>query len=379
MKRVGIITIIDYSNYGNRLQNYATQETLRALGFEAHTILNSPPSKSFIQRVNSFQKKDFKDQVQIIRRKLKSIGGKQELGELQEREFLRNKRMKNFKEFSNEYILETEFVVDNGNVPENLGELCDYFVTGSDQVWNPNFRGGSSFDFLTFAAKEKRVAFAASFGIDNIPKKYKNNYKFWLSDFAHISVREDFGADIVKKLTGRDVEVLVDPTMLLDKETWRSIIISSETKPSKPFLLTYFLGKMSSEVCECISSIAVEYGLEIVNLNDFDDPARYTISPNEFLDYIDSSEIIFTDSFHGAVFSLLFERPLVVCDRISAHSPMSSRINTLFSKFSLDHCTFSSRSHNRDWLNNNYEHVKPILLVEREKSISYLKVALNID
>ena len=108
-------------------------------------------------------------------------------------------------------------------MPDDLSDQYDYFITGSDQVWNPNYLYGSSIYFLAFAPKHKRIAFAPSFGVSEIKPEYVERYKEWLSGMHRLSVREDDGAKIIKRINRKRRPVLVDPTMLLTKEKWLSI------------------------------------------------------------------------------------------------------------------------------------------------------------
>src|SRR5699024_4424214 len=143
---------------------------------------------------------------------------------------------------SNLFLNESNFILKNNETPhEKLGDF-DFFIVGSDQVWNPHNLHGTSFYFLDFAPKEKRISYSASFGIDSIPEKYEKLYIEKLSEMSHISVREHAGANIVKKLTGTDAPVLVDPTMLLTKDEWLSLSKRASNRPKSPYMLTYFLG-----------------------------------------------------------------------------------------------------------------------------------------
>lgn len=377
MKKVGIIIINDYSNYGNRLQNYATQEVLKSLGCEVETIVNNPHKKlRTIEKLNKLLKLSKGD---LIKKRLHKIRQKLYKSNEEKRiEIMKEVRRNSFKQFTSKNISETPYVISRYNIPSELNDHYSAFVVGSDQVWNPNFRKGSFIDFLTFAPEEKRIAYSASFGIEKLPEEYEDNYSRWLSEMAHISVREDAGAKIVKKLTGRDVEVLVDPTLMLTKDQWLSISKSAAYKPDKPYLLTYFLGEITSNAREKINYIAKENNLVIVNMADIQDERRYIADPAEFLDYINSSEIFLTDSFHGVVFSILFEKPFIIFDRVSKTPSMSSRINTLLTKFDLIARRADNIKNNNDAFNINFSHVNKILEIERKKAINYLKEALNI-
>lgn len=370
--KIGIATIVDYKNYGNRLQNYALQEVLKSLGGQVETIVNTPyrpePESSAFKRY-ALRMKELGLRGNIDRIVDKAKGdpkGK-----------LLNEKKAQFKDFTKEYIDETEYTVNPESIPNDLGELFDFFVTGSDQVWNPNYRKGSPFDFLTFAPTSKRIAYAPSFGVSSIPKEFNEDYTKWLSDFAHLSIREDAGAALIKKLTEREAPVLVDPTLLLTKEDWKNFSREPVVKPSKKYLLTYYLGTLSSDKQTFIETIARENDLEIVNLASYSDSKYYTIRPDEFVDMINNAEIFLTDSFHGAVFSIILERPFVVFDRIGNVPSMNSRIDTLLSKFDLMDRKFDNIEKSNLW-NVDFNHVPSILVEERNKSLVYLKEALTI-
>jgi len=376
MKRVGILTINDYTNYGNRLQNYATQEVLKSLGYTVDTIVNKPYEKlKFNAKLKKARtigiKNIFKKVFQRIRYKVFKNSNEKRI------KLLNEIKAKNFKKFTNENISENPYIISPNDIPSDLAEKYSTFVVGSDQVWNPNFRKGSSIDFLTFAPKKKRIAYSASFGISILPEEYKYNYSCWLSEMEHISVREEAGAKIVKELTGKDVEVLVDPTLMLTKEQWLSIARPAKNKPDKPYLLTYFLGEISTETSKKINSIAKDNNLNILNLANIEDKERYIADPAEFLDYINSSEIFLTDSFHGGVFSILFQKPFIIFNRISKIPSMNSRIDTLLSKFKLENRKYENIKNKNDLFDMDFSHTAPILKVEREKALKYLKEALE--
>ena len=377
LKKIGIITINDYSNYGNRLQNYATQEVLRSLGYEVETIVNSPYKKQKISDMfNKAKKMQINELIIKVFRKIRYKLFKN--SDEKKNKMLDEIRINKFRNFTNENISETPYVISNDNMPSDLGEKYSAFIVGSDQVWNPNFRMSSFIDFLTFAPKKKRIAYAASFGISTLPEEYVYDYSRWLSEMEHISVREDTGAKIVKKLTGKNVEVLIDPTLMLTKEQWLSISRPAICKPDKSYLLTYFLGGISSESRVWINSIVKNTDLDIVNLADIEDERRYIADPAEFLDYINSCEAFLTDSFHGVAFSILFKKPFIIFERNGDIHSMNSRIDTLLSKFKLEERKYENIKNNNEVFTIDYSHVPRILESERKKALDYLKNSLDI-
>lgn len=386
--KIGIITIVGYNNYGNRLQNYATQEVLKSLGCDAETIINIPCDsgtlKSNIYKYSHILKKALKMPIKesffkvidILKRKAPKFD---ETGIDKKNKQLNELRVNAFKEFSSKYIKKTPYVITPNYIPVGIGEQYDFFVVGSDQVWNPIYRAGApAINFLTFAPSEKRISYSVSFGISELPEKFVRQYTQLLSGMAHISVREETGAAIIEELIGETVDVLVDPTMMLSKEQWLAISKKAIHKPEKPYLLTYFLGEMTRDCKEMIDKIVKEKGMVVVNLADSEDAKYYTADPSEFLDYIHSSEIFLTDSFHGTVFSILLEKAFIVFDRISTHSSMYSRIDTLLSKFNLMQRKAENIHNVNNIFTNDYTDLYTTLEKERKKALAFLTNAMKI-
>lgn len=358
MKKCAIVTLNGYFNYGNRLQNYALQETLKFLNLDVETIRLNRSKKQY-----RYKKYIRKIKNQIINYDIYSI---------------KKQREKIFIDFSQNYINETARVYFMNDNLSKLNEGYSYFIVGSDQVWNPKMNNMASFFFLNFAEKHKRIAYAPSFGISDIGSEHINKYKEWISGMNKLSVREDDGAKIIKELTGREAPVHVDPTLLLTKEKWLSISKEADNKPKGKYLLTYFLGGVPKEYQKQISKIVKANNLEVINLGDIKEKETYRTGPSEFIDYINSCSVFCTDSFHGAAFSILMEKPFIVYERMGTSLSMFSRIETLLQKFKLEERKYDKINTNDDVFNINYSHVLPILENERNKSFDYLKEVLNI-
>lgn len=366
MRKVGIITLNGYKNYGNRLQNYALQEAIRSIGFKVETVIinqNDSPTKASNPSLKLID-------ITIIKR------GARKILNIKNKKY-NDIKTENFKKFSKKYITETSYKISDENLPITTLSHYDTFVVGSDQVWNPFYINGSPLYFLNFVPSTKRVSYAASFGISIIPDEYKTSYKKYLTEMKCISVREEQGASIVKEITGRDAQVLLDPTMLLSKDNWRSIAKESNEKPNSPYLLTYFLGDISKNTKRRINEIAKEKNLKIVNLASLKDIKYYTADPSEFINYIDSAEVFCTDSFHGVVFSILLETPFIVFERQGKLPSMNSRIETLLTKFNFKSRLAKNISRNDEIYNIDYSQVDKILRKEREQAYIYLKEALK--
>ena len=372
LKKIGLVTIVDYKNYGNRLQNYAGQQVLKSLGYDVITIVNKPLKNKASRKRNILKLLRGKSIDDIVRKALRVMDRKK-------RKSAFENKVERFKQFSNTYIQESNFIISADSVPNNFENEFDYFVVGSDQVWNPNYRKGSPIDFLTFVPQEKRVAYAPSFGVATIPSEHTENYRKWLSEFKSLSVREDAGADIISDLTNREAVVLVDPTIMLTKKEWLDIAKAHILKPENPYLLTYFLGEIPKEVKALISMLSKKNNLEVVNLGSYEQIERYAVDPSEFIDYINSADIFLTDSFHGAVFSIILEKQFIVFNRVSKVPSMNSRIDTLLTKFSLIDRKWESVKLTQDYFGADFSHTVPIFEYERTKAYNYLKSALDIE
>ena len=365
--KVGILTISEGENYGNRLQNYASQEVLKSLGMQPYTIKNY--TNQYITKYRI--KEDAKIIISKLYKKINKINN-QKLSNT-----LRYIKFKNFNISNIEYANE---IVSKDNISTELNKKYDFFITGSDQVWNPEYLINSEIDFLTFADKKKRIAFSPSFGVSKLPENCKDNYKKWINGMEYLSVREQAGADIIKDLTGREAIVLLDPTLMLSKDEWMNIAKKPELNQdlNKKYILTYFLGNKSLEVENKINKIAKDNGLQIINLLDINDKYIYSVDPSEFIWLINNCELMCTDSFHGAVFSLIMKRPFIVFERKSEGASMNSRLETLLSKFDMECRLDKNICNNGQVFNVDFESVDRIINNEKEKTFNYLKNALNI-
>ena len=288
--KIGIITINDNNNYGNRLQNYAVQTFLKKQNVDSITIKNQTLTNNKKKVILGFCKYIY---IRIFRTKRKSL------------------RLDKFKEFNKNIRFSKNTIIPYTNISKKY----DYFIAGSDQIWNPTFGRLTDVDLLAFVKPEKRIAFSASFGISELPEQYKERVKKELKKFKAISVRENKGKEIIEKLTRRkDVEVLVDPTMLLSADDWDKVVKKPEQLKTNKYILNYFLGNLSETRQKEIERIAKDNGYKIINMMD-KEGEFYQTGPSEFLYLEKNASLICTDSFHSCVFAILYNRPFVVFDR----------------------------------------------------------------
>lgn len=355
--KIGIVTLYGTFNYGNRLQNYALHTVLSKMGHDVATLV-SLESASPLKRV---YKQCFERENGSIR--LKSF-----------KEIRRDKR---FENFTRGHIPTHFFESDKGGLTNDLNNEYDCFVVGSDQVWNPLWWGvdidcTSANDYLLrFAEPSKRIAYSASFGLESIPRVWEILFKKELTRFASISVREYAGLKIIEDLLGYSVPVTLDPTMLLAAEEWRGI--ERDMDVTEKYVLQFNLGKKSERQRALINSLK-DRGYRII---DYMNPLckYFGGDPFDFIALLDRAECIITDSFHATVFSLLFEKPFTVFDRIHNNkSNMNSRIDTLLSAFELQN---RWNIMDPDTLFDKYICDNGTLNTLRNKSLEYLTQSLK--
>ncbi|WP_286312148.1 polysaccharide pyruvyl transferase family protein [Romboutsia ilealis] len=362
--KIGISTIIDNTNYGNRLQNYASKKVLLNMELNPETL-----NPIFEDKYKFYSK-------HLIKRIIVNLAN---ILNFKNEEIIQRLRVIRFESFTNKFVPNKKFFINDLNDLSNMVKDFDYFITGSDQVWNYNFRPNLDIDFLQFVEKDKRVAYAPSFGVSEIPNQYKEEYTKYLNEMSYLSVREHAGQKIIKDLTGRDSEVLIDPTMMLDKEEWLKVTSKPKCMPKKKYLLTYVLGNQTEEFKAFVSKLAKEKNLEILNLLDPLNKDIHCVDPGEFVYLINESDVVITDSFHGAVFSILMQTPFVIFERQDKEVSMNSRIDTLVSTFKMESRLSTHIKSIDDVYNIDFSHIDGILKHEREKAINYLKNAFSMN
>ncbi len=345
--KVGVITLFG-DNYGNKLQNLAVQKILESHGADVETIIldvkqgvRKPTAKcqtakkllpNYIVKVlksrfkNKYLYKNERDGVFKSIKFTKNTDWKD----------LQKNREESFKKFTDKNIKISPNTLSLINKDEEWLESYDYFIAGSDQVWNPTYPETSSLNFMQFAPIEKRIALAPSIGLSKLPNHVKSLYEKWLNEIPNLSVREQAGANIIKELTGREVPVLADPTLCVAKETWEKVEEKPNFDTETPYVLTYFLGNETNKYRRFIEKYAKKSGCKIINVFDLRESEHYAVNPAEFIYLIHNAKTVFTDSFHGSVFSIIFKTPFVIFDRVETGGKgMSSRIETLLKTFSL--------------------------------------------
>lgn len=355
--KVGLVTLHGYFNYGNRLQNYALQESISKLGYDVESLVFQYPEDQIKNKLRKYYEKR-NGAVQI--KALKDI-----------------RRESKIEKFSKENI-RTRFITLNEKNCAKVNNQYDAFIVGSDQIWNPLFwkKTTKSADYnafmLRFASPQKRIAYAGSFGVEQLPEFWTELMAEEFKHFKLISVREEAGARIIDELTGVKPKVVLDPTMLLTAEEWKNKIQLCD-KPGD-YVLSFFLGEKSNEAVKYITQLK-KANTKVIDLLDIRNGNYYVSGPDKFLELINNAAAVLTDSFHATVFSILFHTPFLTFSRIhNNRSNMNSRIITLLNKFELSDRAYTGQEVNL--FSCDFQRTDHALEKAREESISYLKMAL---
>ena len=358
---IGNITINDLDNYGNQLQLYAIQQVLKKYGQVENVDWKECVGANYRKRGLTHKVKQFiKACIKIVIFPYLRI----------DKGYI---RYKNFYKFNKEFIVTHKRKLNNKRNESKINEYFDFFVAGSDQIWNPTFFNNQMYiNMLGFTNAEKRIALSPSVSIDELTNEQEQEFKKYLTDYKYLSCREQQGAGLLEAVVGKPVEALLDPTLMLSAEDWSKIALKPQFhNENKQYILIYFLGELTNVYKYIINIIAQENNLEIINLMDMKSK-YYTCGPREFVYLIKNCKLMITDSFHGSVFSYIFDKSFKIFKRKDNVKSMNSRLVNLIEKLNLDKSIYYEEGQSLDNIfNTNYD--KSFLNTELEgtESISF--------
>ena len=291
-------------------------------------------------------------------------------------------RYQRFERFSKDHLR------ISGHRFESLEELrsaelpYDLILSGSDQIWNPKIFPDGRFDpvfFGTFSSRRK-IAYAPSFGVPHIPEGMEEELRSYLESFSHISVRERQGREIVKEITGKDVPVVLDPTLLLTAEQWSAMAVPPDR--SGGYILCYCISKPGA-LAPYIQRLAEETGLPVVQLCGIRQKVHpkaacvLDAGPSEFLGLFQNASYVCTNSFHGTVFSVQFQKPFFTAVAPSElAAPESSRTFSILSRLGLTERIIGTGATAGLDATIDWADVDRRLRAARQSSLDYLRAAL---
>lgn len=320
MTRIGVMTFLRNDNYGSILQAWALQQTLLDLGFDA-THIDYAPSKQ-----------------EKLRNLLCSGNSPKLIWEGMRKKSATGKMRGGFDEFRASRLHTTAPCRDRATL-KCAAENFDVLLCGSDQIWSPVWLNPAY--FLDFTDKPK-VSYAPSLGVKQLPNAAKQRKITRLvKRFTAVSVREEEGAALLRRMAGVEADVLPDPVLLLPKERWLSLMDGKQ--PGQPYILCYFIGDAPA-YWDTVRRAAEETGWPVRVIPRTEGarhagyPLEEDVPPERWLGLIGGAARVVTDSFHGAAFSALLNRPCTIVRRYREDDPESknSRIDQLLRQLCVD-------------------------------------------
>lgn len=369
MKKVGIITFSWAHNYGALLQTYALQKKI---------------SENNEVKIINFKKKEYINQYKLIPH-ISGSFSKKIKGSLKSILFF-NKNLKRYLKFSkfiNNNICFTELYNTEDELKENPPKY-DVYITGSDQVWNPRIVGELSDAYtLNFGDETiKRISYAASVGNSLQILQNIESFTRKLSILDYISVREEDAKNELSKIINKNIQVVLDPTLLLTKEEWEDNIYNNK-KVKEKYILAYVVEE-DAEYNKIVNELSIKTGLKVIHFekrnNKYNNVLKnaYTEGPLEFVNYIKNAEYVVATSFHATIFSVIFNKKFFIIP----HKKTGARVTNILNKLGISGRTF----YNLDEFNKidydfetDWDSVNKKLEEERKKSIDWLENSINDD
>lgn len=376
MKRIAVVNRTNLKNFGSVLQVYALCRAIQRLGYETDVVWERGTlSKNWDFRPNKLLRTSFR---LLLHPSL--FWSTFNTAWTVKNNVIDECKVEKFEKFVQENFSRRFYPT---KVLTRMAKTDEYnkFICGSDQIWSSTTLYVDPLMYLRFAPKEKRIAYAPSLGRDYIPNYNKRIMRRYINDIPYVSVREDVGRKLIMELTGRDVPVVLDPTLLMAKEEWD--ILKTCDKRSG-YVLCYFLDPTSDEVIKRIEEICLQENKTIINigcpiaLSGKVEIVDENAGPSEFLGLIENAGLIFTDSYHGMLFSIIYQRPFWSIARNYGEFDQSSRQKTVLSMLNLE-----KRYIERNNLETvsaegiDYNEAYELLRQKREYSIDYLDKALK--
>lgn len=372
-EKIGLITYHSAYNFGSVLQAYATVKTIEMLGYSVETI--DYQTKSQIDWYHT----DF-SLAKSLREKIDTFGF------IFQRKF-RERRAEKFEDFIYNFLNVSEEKYHN-NEDFRKSPQYDILISGSDQIWNI---GCGEFKnekpeailpyFLKFGNPHKKIAYASSFGSQNLRTIRK--YSKHLLDYDFLSTREPIMRDYIKRSTGKEVKLVCDPTWLLNKDEWLSIPGIYNPNKEKPYILVYslywsFIGL--NRWMPAIKELANRNGWDVILIS----PVNYyrdkeikiikDAGPLDFLSYLSEARMVITNTFHGTIFSMNFNIPFFSC-----LAQPSSRQGQMLALCHLEDRVVNSPSEisRAEDIEIDFSDCSAFIRKFRNESIDYLKNALK--
>ena len=372
-KKLGTMTFHIAHNYGAVLQAYALPKAVRSLGYECEVIHYCFPyiyCWSHVERLRELNKKHgiIGGLLRYIKRSLQGV-------------YNPSLKQNKFESFIHHVISLSENQYHDVSELQNMD--YDAILFGSDQIWNSQLTGGIAKEFVggfECLSNTRKIAYAASCGRSAFLDEEKEHYYPLLNGFYALGVREQGLCQSLCK-DGFDAKQVLDPTLLLNKDQWNEMIKSSKHRvkmPEKDYLLVYVFDEDSS-IYQLIDSIATKYDLEVcvIAYHMKAEIEKYNVyqncGPEDFVRLIAGASKIVTTSFHGTVFSILYEKDFYCVP----HPTLHERTDSLLLSLNLSNRNCSSETNIEEMNLIKWSEVKQCLDTLREDSLKFLRETIG--
>lgn len=353
-------------NYGSFFQAYALQHIIQNLGHECIIIDYEYPNEyQYLQGVRQKGKRSLIDRII------------QYLGLTPAR-----RKYKIFHRAWKTYFILSKHYASHSDLFRNP-PIFDYYITGSDQVWNPNFTKGDNAFFLEFTPLgSRRISYASSFSVSQIDEPYYSQYTKYLLKYQYLSVRESSGKTLIKQMLGKDSSLVLDPTLLITSEQWIKFASSKIDRWfGKHYILVYLLNyAFHAEECvkDIVEKIRRNTGLDVIVISTKQTTIDSTktiidVGIEEFIHLFSNAEYVVTSSFHGTAFAINFGKRLV---SVTNNKSLDDRQNSILRLLHLERCIATSAD-SVDIVNCETLCARSLLDELRSDSINYLKKTLS--
>lgn len=371
--KTGTITFHASHNYGSMLQAYALQWVLTNELNVDNEIINfrSQAQKDFYQSPAK-KKMRWKDYV------LKFTVGEHKK-ELTEKYNL-------FEKFIKEYLVISKELSNEEEVAEYAKQF-DFLISGSDQIWNTHCIDFSWAYFLPFASKNA-IAYAPSMGPNGMKRINESEYpqiQKCLQNYKAISVREEGTNDVVKAASSKDAEILIDPTLMVDRDQWDKL--SGTTPIIEGDYIFMYHPYINYQLCDISKKISSHFGLPVIIsnrihivaeiFNKFTKKMQYKLEsgPIEFLNLIKNAKYVISGSFHAVVFSIIFNKPFIAYGGKTDKRMIEILKSTELTQYGVNSEDYMHAVEKLDEI--DFSKVPEYLARERKKSLQFLQKALK--
>lgn len=367
--KVALLSFHNAYNYGAALQAYGLQCAVQRLGVECEYLNYINDYRRHAYDLN-YQLKSALKSKQLVSATKFFVGMP-----------VMAKRAKKFEAFYSDYLKKTKRIFRNSEEAKEISTEYDKFIVGSDQVWNWSNNGGDAAFLLDFVSDDsKKISYSSSFGVCNIAPEVSELYKKYLGKFSRLATRESIGTEIIENLTGRKAHLVLDPVFLTRREEWDKIK-SQSSNNKKKFIFCYT--NRQSQVTDFLNTgFITDEDLHVLSTHfTFKDlinrriKPRISMSPGEFINEIDSAELVVTASFHCLALAIIYHKQFIAI--LTGDHGKDERIINLLKITGLENRVLKSSTTRESILQPiNYESVDARIKKQFDYSEEYLRRAV---